>query len=166
MRLQAMKIGWMAWGFLLVSVALLGQQPKRASGNTNPLGHSEQAIEEGHEIYNHNCAVCHGLNGAAGDRGPALGAGRDYVRRTDNAIFDAIQNGIAGAAMPPSGLQAMEIWKVVAYIRSLRTTASDVFVPADMAPGVQIFCSKGRCGHCYIIQGLLVILAHDHPDPV
>src|SRR5437667_8229288 len=153
MRLQAMKIGWMAWGFLLVSVALLGQEPKRASGNTNPLGHSEQAIEEGHEIFNHNCTVCHGLNGAAGDRGPALGAGRDYSRRKDQAIFDAIEKGIPGTEMPPAGLQPMDIWKVVAYIRSLRATASEAFVPGDVAHGEQIFWNKGQCGSCHMMRG-------------
>jgi cytochrome c oxidase cbb3-type subunit 3 len=161
MRLQAMKIGWMAAGFLLVSVAVLAQQPKRASGNTNPLGHSELSIKQGQEIYNHNCTVCHGLNGAAGDRGPALGAGRDYTRRKDQAIFDAIQNGIPGTTMPPSGLEPMNIWKVAAYIRSLRATASDAFVPGDVAHGEQIFWGKGGCGQCHMIRGRGGILGPD-----
>ncbi len=152
---------WMAPGLLLVSVAMLAQQPKRASGNTNPLGHSELSIKQGQEIYNHNCTVCHGLNGAAGDRGPALGAGRDYTRRKDQAIFDAIQNGIPATAMPPSGLEPMDIWKVVAYIRSLRATASDAFVPGDAAHGEQIFWGKGRCGQCHMIRGRGGILGPD-----
>jgi cytochrome c oxidase cbb3-type subunit 3 len=161
MLLRAMKMKWMAPGLLLVSVAMLAQQPKRASGNTNPLGHSELSIKQGQEIYNHNCTVCHGLNGAAGDRGPALGAGRDYTRRKDQAIFDAIQNGIPATAMPPSGLEPMDIWKVVAYIRSLRATASDAFVPGDAAHGEQIFWGKGRCGQCHMIRGRGGILGPD-----
>ena len=156
-----MKIEWIGSGFLLVSVAVLAQQPKQASGNTNPLGHTEQSIKQGQEIYNDNCTVCHGLNGAAGDRGPGLGGGRDYVRRKDQAIFDAIQNGIPGTAMPPSGLEPMNIWKVVAYIRSLRATASDAFVAGDVAHGEQIFWSKGGCGQCHMILGRGGILGPD-----
>ena len=34
--------------------------------------------------------------------------------------------------MPASGLQPVDIWKVVTYIRSLRSTASDAFVPGDV----------------------------------
>jgi cytochrome c oxidase cbb3-type subunit 3 len=161
MSLSAMKISWMAAGVLLVSVAVHAQQPKRPSDNTNPLGHSEQSIKQGQEIYNGNCTVCHGLNGAAGDRGPGLGGGRDYVRRKDQAIFEAIQNGIPGTAMPPSGLEPMNIWKVVAYIRSLRATASDAFVPGDAAHGEEMFWSKGRCGQCHMIRGRGGILGPD-----
>ena len=152
MRLRAMKTKWIAAALLLAPIAASAQPPKPAPGNTNPLGHSKQAIEQGHEIFNHNCTVCHGLNGAAGDRGPALGAGRDYSRRKDQAIFDAIQSGIPGTNMPPSGLQPMDIWKVVAYIRSLRATASEAFVPGDVAQGEKIFWSKGRCSECHMIR--------------
>ncbi len=153
MRLRATKTKWIAAALLLAPIAASAQPPKPAPGNTNPLGHSEQAIEQGREIFNHNCTVCHGLNGAAGDRGPALGAGRDYSRRKDQAIFDAIQSGIPGTNMPPSGLQPMDIWKVVAYIRSLRATASEAFVPGDVAQGEKVFWSKGRCSECHMIRG-------------
>lgn len=161
MRLQSTKMRWIAADLLLASVAVLAQQPKRASWDTNPLGHSEQSIKQGQEVYNHNCTVCHGLNGVAGDRGPALVAGRYYVRRKDQAIFDAIQNGIPGTAMPASGLEPMDIWKVVAYIRSLRATASDAFVRGDIAHGEQIFWIKGRCGQCHMIRGRGGILGPD-----
>src|SRR5512132_2500922 len=133
---------WIAAGLLLAS-AMKGQpQPEQV---TNPVGRSEQAIAEGHELYNRSCTVCHGLNGAAGDRAPALGGGRSYVIRTDRGIFEAVQKGIPGSAMPASALQPTEIWKIVAYIRSLRATASDAFVPGDVAKGERIFQEKGRC---------------------
>ena len=120
---------------LLTAIAVKAQQGKPAPGSTNPLAHSELAIAQGREVFNHNCTVCHVLNGVAGDRGPALGAGRDYSRRKDQAIFDAIQNGISGTNMPPSGLPPIDIWTVVAYIRSLRATASEAFVSGDVAHG-------------------------------
>jgi cytochrome c oxidase cbb3-type subunit 3 len=120
---------------------------------TNPVGGNEQAIAEGRELYNRTCTVCHGLNGAAGDRAPALGGGRSYVIRSDAGIFEAIKNGIAGSAMPASGLQTFETWKIVAYIRSLRATASDAFVAGDVVRGERIFWEKGRCGTCHMIRG-------------
>ena len=140
---------WTAAGLLLASAALAQQR----AGETSPIEHSEQAVQQGREIYNRTCTVCHGLNGAAGDRGPAVGAGRSYVLRSDKAIFDALQNGIPGTPMPPSGLQPADIARVVAYIRSLRATASDAFVSGDVAHGEQIFQEKGRCRACHMILG-------------
>jgi putative heme-binding domain-containing protein len=151
----------MAAGLLFTAIAAKNQEHKPAPGNTNPLGHSEAAIQQGRDLFNHNCTVCHGLNGVAGERGPALGAGRDYSRRKDQAVFDAIQKGIPGTNMPPSGLQPVDIWKVVAYIRSLRATASEDFVPGDVGHGEKIFWSKGRCAECHMIRGRGGILGPD-----
>jgi putative heme-binding domain-containing protein len=156
-----MKMRWMAAGLWLASVATLAQRPEQKPVVTNPLGHSEEAVKQGREIYNHNCTVCHGLNGAAGDRGPALGPGREYVRRKDPDIFEAVQNGIPGTTMPPSGLPPNDIWKVVAYIRSLRATASDTFVAGDVAHGEEVFLGKGRCRECHMIRGRGGILGPD-----
>lgn len=161
MHLRAPKTKWMAAALLAAAIAARAQQPKTAPANPNPLGNTAEAIEQGREIFNHNCPVCHGLNGAGSDRGPALGAGRNYSRRKDQAIFDAIQSGISGTNMPPSGLQPMDIWKVVAYIRSLRATASEAFVPGDAAHGEKVFWSKGRCGECHMIRGQGGILGPD-----
>jgi cytochrome c oxidase cbb3-type subunit III len=144
------ELGWTVVGLWLTATTLAQPQPEQL---TNPVGRSEQAIKEGHEIYTRGCTVCHGLNGAAGDRAPALGGGRSYVIRSDQDIFAAVQNGIPGSAMPASALQPMEIWKIVAYIRSLRATASDAFVPGDVAKGERIFWEKGGCGACHMIRG-------------
>jgi putative heme-binding domain-containing protein len=75
------------------------------------------------------------------------------VIRTDAGIFEAIQKGIPGSAMPASSLQPMDIWKIVAYIRSLRATASDAFVAGDVARGERVYWEKGRCGNCHMIRG-------------
>ncbi|HKW96551.1 MAG TPA: c-type cytochrome [Bryobacteraceae bacterium] len=154
------KWKWAVASGLLASVSALGQH-KPAEANANPLGHSPQAIEQGREIFNRTCAVCHGLNGAGTDRGPGLGTGRDHARRKDAAIFDAVQHGIPGTNMPALGLQEMDIWKVVAFIRSLRATASEAAVPGDVAHGEQIFQGKGRCTECHMIRGRGGILGPD-----
>ena len=143
-------LGRLVGGILLASAAVAQPQPEQS---TNPVGQSEQVVAEGRELYNRTCTVCHGANGTAGDRAPALGAGRSYVIRSDTGIFDAIKNGIPGSAMPASGLQPVEIWKLVAYIRSLRATASDAFVPGDPIRGERIYWEKSGCGACHMIRG-------------
>jgi cytochrome c oxidase cbb3-type subunit 3 len=97
--------------------------------------------------------MCHGLNGTVGDRAPALAANRRYLRTSDQDLFDAVRKGIPGTAMPALPLPENDIWKVVAYIRSLRATASDAFVKGDVAHGEQVFWGKGRCAECHTING-------------
>ena len=155
------RAGWL-WGCLLfVGAAGLAQQPAGPAAKVNPLGSSQQIITEGKELYSRSCTGCHGLNGAAGERGPALAGERDYVRETDAAIFAVVQDGIAGTGMPPAGLAPTDIWRIVAYIRSLRASAADVFVPGNVAHGEQIFWNQGRCGSCHMINGRGGILGPD-----
>lgn len=146
---------------LLASRAALAQQRSGPVRNANPLGHDQHVIAEGSELYSHTCTACHGVDGAAGERGPALAGKSDYLRSTDALIFDAIKNGIPGTGMPPSGLASTDIWKIVAYIRSLRASASDSFVPGNAARGQQIFWGKGKCGSCHMIDGRGGILGPD-----
>ena len=103
-----------------------------------------RTIQQGREIYNRSCTMCHGQDGTAGDRGPALAARRRYLRTSERDLFDAIKNGIAGTLMPASPLPDADVSKMVAYIRSLRATAIDAPVAGDVARGGQIFDGKGR----------------------
>jgi cytochrome c oxidase cbb3-type subunit III len=146
---------------LLASAAALAQRRSEKPKDTNPLGCNKQVISEGGELYSHTCTACHGVNGAAGERAPALAGKSDYVRSTNASIFDAIKNGIPGTGMPPSGLASTDIWKIVAYIRSLRANASDSFVPGNTAKGEQIFWGQGRCGSCHMVNGRGGILGPD-----
>jgi putative heme-binding domain-containing protein len=149
---------------VLASGAALAQQRSGPPKNANPLGYSKQVVSEGSALFGHTCTVCHGVNGAVGERAPALAGKRDYVRSTDVSIFDAIKNGIPGTGMPPSGLPSTDIWKIVAYIRSLRASASDAFVPGDAVRGEKIFWGRGRCGSCHMICGRGGILGPDLSD--
>src|SRR5437016_524226 len=134
---------------LAVALITLGLPAYAQPGGSNP-----QAIAEGEEIYNRACTACHGKSGAAGDRGPALGApARRYARRTDSEIFDAILKGIPGTQMPPTGLNETDARKVAAYIRGLRGTAIDAPAKGDVAHGEQLFRGKAQCGGCHMIRG-------------
>jgi putative heme-binding domain-containing protein len=149
------------------NVPLLAQAPRGRSGrrvdrqaNTNPLGRSKEVVEAGRQLYNSSCTVCHGLEGTVGDRAPALAATRRYVRTSDDDLFGAIKKGIPGTLMPAMGLPDNDAWKIVAYIRSLRASASDEFVAGDVKHGEEVF-RKASCAECHMVLGRGGLLGPD-----
>lgn len=124
----------------------------RGSGARRPKPNPEDA-RAGREIYNRSCTMCHGLDGANGDRAPALGAQRRYLRSTTEELFDAIKNGIKGTNMPSSPMADGDISKIVTFIHSLRATAIDVEVAGNVAQGEAVFHGKGGCAGCHMIRG-------------
>jgi putative heme-binding domain-containing protein len=149
------------------SLPLMAQAPRGRPGrradrqaSTNPLGRTQEVIEAGRLLYNSSCTVCHGLEGTVGDRGPALAATRRYLRSSDDDLFGAIKKGIPGTLMPPAGASDNDIWKIVAYIRSLRATASDEFVAGDVKHGEEVF-RKGGCVECHMVLGRGGLLGPD-----
>jgi cytochrome c oxidase cbb3-type subunit III len=92
---------------------------------TNPNPYSDRdpvVIEEGFKLFQHyNCAGCHGDH-AGGGMGPSLRDLDWMYGDTDAQIFDSISEGRAHG-MPAWGAKLPEdqVWKLVTYIRSLRT---------------------------------------------
>ncbi|MBL8179965.1 MAG: c-type cytochrome [Bryobacterales bacterium] len=115
----------------------------------NPL----QGAAEGRAIYNRSCTMCHGLDGAAGDRAPALGAQRRYFRRTETELHDAIRNGIKGTGMPGSPMPDADIRKIIAFLFSIRATAVDLPPEGNPEAGRAIFHAKAQCAACHMIRG-------------
>lgn len=119
----------------------------------NPLGAGLAVVAAGRTLYNKTCTECHGPDGNEGDRAPSLNANRRYFRLSEAAIFDAIKNGIAGTAMPATGLPDLDVWRIVAFIRNIRSTASDNNVPGDADNGMRVFTGVGGCTRCHMIRG-------------
>jgi len=142
---------------LAYAPALLAQAKKPA----NPLGNAPAVAEAGRVLYNHTCTACHGPDGTEGDRAPSLDANRRYFRVSEAAIFDVIKNGIPGTAMPASGLSDTDIWKIVAFIRNVRATASDLVAPGNVENGLRVFNGKGGCSRCHMIRGQGGIIGPD-----
>ncbi|MCW5979407.1 MAG: c-type cytochrome [Bryobacteraceae bacterium] len=153
-----------AIAILLVCAALAWAQPGRR-GRGGPPAHAAPLnpaeVEQGEELYNQSCTMCHGLKGTVGDRAPALAANRRYLRATDAALFDAIKNGIKGTLMPPTPLPDADIGKLVAYIRSLRASAVDAPVNGDLTRGGAVFDGKGACRQCHMVDGRGGLLGPD-----
>ena len=100
----------------------------------NPFAGDPEAITKGMELYEENCAMCHGEKGE-GDIGPSLIDNVFlYVEGDlpDDDYFEIINNGTsegmveegrtAKGGMPPFGeeLQKDEKWYIISYIRSLQ----------------------------------------------
>lgn len=119
---------------------------------------------EGKVLYNSSCTQCHGLDGEEGDRAPALGAQRRYLRQTEADLFDAIKNGIKGTLMPAAALPDADIRKVIAFIYSIRATAADITVPGDVNAGAKVFHGKGSCSQCHMLNGTGGLVGPDLSD--
>lgn len=89
----------------------------------NPYQNDPVALQEGRRLFVwYNCSGCHGGHGGGG-MGPSL---RDpiWLYGGDPAhIFDSIAHG-RGKGMPSWGTKIPEdqIWKLVTYIKSMRTS--------------------------------------------
>lgn len=90
----------------------------------NPFGKDPAAIREGRKLFGwYNCSGCHGEH-AGGGMGPSLRDSTWIYGGTDARIFASIAEGRT-KGMPSWGhqLPVDQIWKLVAYIKSLRTPA-------------------------------------------
>lgn len=88
----------------------------------NPLGGSPSAMTEGRQLFvRMNCSGCHGGH-AGGGMGPSLRDVDWLYGQTDAQIFSSIAEGRAHG-MPAWGtkLPDDQLWKLVAYIKSMRT---------------------------------------------
>jgi mono/diheme cytochrome c family protein len=102
--------------------------PGEASGPLNPLKADGQVIQAGQQVYQANCASCHGASGK-GDGPSALGLRprpSDFSQHmipgnhTDGQIFLWIKDGVPGTPMPAWGqrLNDEQIWQLVTYLRT------------------------------------------------
>jgi cytochrome c oxidase cbb3-type subunit 3 len=88
----------------------------------NPFFENRDARGEGRQLFvRFNCSGCHGGR-AGGGMGPSL-RDVDWIYGSDDAqIFSSIAEGRAhGMPSWESKLTDDEVWKIVTYIKSLRT---------------------------------------------
>jgi cytochrome c oxidase cbb3-type subunit III len=130
-----------------------------AGDDSNTLANDPKAAQAGEYEFRINCALCHGLGGHGGGRGPDLTRAQKKHARSDAEMFQVISNGIPGTAMPANGTNGQgvgmtdeEIWQIVAYIRSVEVKA-----PAkplgNAAHGKELFYGDGNCSLCHMVEG-------------
>ena len=118
-----MRFNFFANSLLVTGLAavLWTALPALAQGDTNPFTGDPDAIAQGKRLWAETgCYACHGKE-AGGAVGPDLTDDQWVYRPTDATIFKAIAKGRKGTTMVgwSSSLTDEQIWKVIAYIRSL-----------------------------------------------
>ena len=115
----------------------------------NPYDGDADAIRTGMGLYRWNCADCHGVDGS-GVRGPDL-TGVWASGRTDAGLFLTVRNGIAGTEMVPvRRARDDEIWKILAYLRTLATSTLPLAPTGDVVNGETIFGQN--CSGCHRVN--------------
>lgn len=92
-------------------------------------------IERGQELYQENCAGCHGEDGSGGDPGPGLTSPVFFSERSISAIASVIERGVG--EMPAFGdtLEENDRQALAAYIRTLAYQAEDTPATGETGPG-------------------------------
>jgi len=125
----------------------------------NPYADNAKMAKLGEFQFRINCAFCHGLGARGGGRGPDLTRAYKRHGNSDADLFNTINNGVPGTAMPTNGTTGQgvgmtneEIWQVITYLRSVQVKA-----PAkplgDAAHGRALFYGDANCSGCHMVQG-------------
>lgn len=123
----------------------------------------KQLALAGRQIFESNCAGCHGLDGRGGERGPDISTRPQIVQLPDQDLRAVVQTGRPAAGMPPfASLGTAQIDALMAYIRFLQgESAANLEIPGDAAKGKALFFGKAHCAECHVVQGQGGFLGRD-----
>lgn len=137
-------------GVLVAATASPGQ-------DKNPFAGDAEAAKRGEFHFRINCAFCHGLGARGGGRGPDLTRARKRHGSSDAEMFQTINQGVPGTAMPTNGTTGQgvgmteeEIWQIITYLRSVQVKGVSV---GDAAHGKQLFYGDANCSGCHMVDG-------------
>jgi putative heme-binding domain-containing protein len=138
-------------------MSLVSASFTRAQGK-NPYAGDAKMAKLGESQFRANCAFCHGLGARGGGRGPDLTRTPKKHGDSDAEIFNTINNGVPGTAMPPNGatqqgvgMTEEEIWQVLTYIRSVEKKPSAL--TGDANHGRKLFYGSAACATCHMFAG-------------
>ncbi len=119
-------------------------------------------IQRGLLIYTSSCINCHGPDGDL-ISGVTLASGRFRRAQSDNDLIQIIQKGLPGTAMPPGAYTDDQASLLVAYLRSMSTSAKSTRngPPGEPARGKALVESKGQCLNCHRIGNLGTVTGPD-----
>jgi len=133
---------------ILLAAGALAAGPLAAQ--QRPLSPAD--VEDGQRLFVGSCANCHGPDG---DAVPGVDLGHGQFRRasTDDELVDIIRRGVPGTAMPPGNYSNTQATQIVAYLRSLATSAQKPTTAGDAGRGQVLFEGKGQCLTCHGVSG-------------
>jgi putative heme-binding domain-containing protein len=120
----------------------------RSIPETNPFS-SPEDVAAGRRVYLGRCAICHGRNGEGGV-GINLTTGQYRMGGSDSQLFRTIQNGIPGSEMPGTRQVDAEIWRLVAYVKSLGAAGATEKAYGDARAGRTVYEAR-RCSQCHVV---------------
>ena len=106
---------------LLVPLVPSSTAQSSAGEKVNPFAGNGEAIKEGRALYlRHNCSGCHGVGGGGGMAVPLIDDTWKFGD-SDEVLFKLIKGEIAESTMPKTwnSMPPDEVWKIIAYVRSL-----------------------------------------------
>jgi mono/diheme cytochrome c family protein len=160
-NLEASTTRWMWVGLLLMVLLLLVfpiyriyEPAQRAEARTDQLGF---LAAQGEEIYDAECASCHGPVGRGG-LGPAVGSTNFLESVEDHQIVQLISLGVPGTEMVAYSIDnggpmtSEEIESIAVYLRSLEETAEpnpfwQTPLAAEDLSGEELFAMA--CARCH-----------------
>jgi len=148
----------LSFGFAVMILVCLVTASSGAAQTKNPYAGDAKVAKLGEFEFRANCAFCHGLGARGGGRGPDLTRTPKKHGDSDADIFNTINNGVPGTAMPPNGatqqgvgMTEEELWQVVTYIRSVGKKTSTV--SGDASHGREMYYGSAACGTCHMFKG-------------
>lgn len=143
---------------LVAAVFIVGMPALVWAQAKNPYAGDAKMIKVGESQFRANCAFCHGLGARGGGRGPDLSRKPKKHGDSDQDLFNTINNGVPGTAMPPNGatqqgvgMTEQEIWQVITYIRSVEKTGTTL--TGNASHGRELFYGNAACSTCHMVQG-------------
>jgi cytochrome c oxidase cbb3-type subunit III len=154
---------WASLGVAGAQVANTGGQPSSAGGPpvAEHPAYSPGAIKSGGDLFQQNCAFCHGRDAQGGETGPDLTRSKLVAQDVHgDKIGMVVRQGRPGKGMPHFDFAADQVDQLAAFIHDQQTHAleqtggrkgvdvSDLQT-GSAAAGKQYFNGKGRCAACH-----------------
>ena len=100
--------------------AWLKKVPAADHAKVNPVAGQPEAIAAGGNLYQNNCAQCHGADATGRGSRPALRSAR-IAGATDGDLYWLLRNGVPFRGMPSwAKLPEGQRWQIIAYLRSIQ----------------------------------------------
>jgi putative heme-binding domain-containing protein len=120
-----------------------------AMAQTNPLTSAED-VKRGNGLFQTHCSYCHGASGEGG-RGADLTTGQFRRGAADADLFRNVRHGIPGSEMGPVRATDDDVWRMVAFVKSLSAAGPQERAAGDPVAGKRLYEGKGACAACHTI---------------
>lgn len=110
--------------------------------------------QDGRQLFQSQCAVCHATDGRGTERGPDLVKSRRVRAQSLDQLRVVIRDGIPARGMPAFGkLPAADLEAVTRVVRGFSAPAAEAQVAGDRGAGGRYFFGKGGCANCHMALG-------------